>query len=54
MAAAGDGELAGDRGEDAFDFIAEPYQRRYGDHGDEGQDQGIFDQGLASPLLFSV
>ena len=47
MAASRNRELAGDGREDGFDFITEPDQNRNGDNGNKGQDQGVFDQGLA-------
>jgi hypothetical protein len=50
VAAAGDGELTGDGGEEHFDFIAEPNEDGDGDDGNEGEDEGILDQGLAVPF----
>jgi hypothetical protein len=47
VTAARDGELAGDRREDASDFSAQPDQRRNGNDGNKGQDQGILHEGLA-------
>ena len=52
MAASRNGELAGDRGEDALDLIAEPDQHRNGDDGNKSQNQGVFNQRLAFLVLF--
>ena len=49
MAASGNGELAGDRGEDALDLVAKPNQDRNGDDGNKSQDQGVLDEGLTFP-----
>jgi hypothetical protein len=51
MAATRNGKLAGDRRENRFYLAAQSNQHRNGDHGDERQDQGVLDQGLA---FFSV
>jgi hypothetical protein len=44
------GELAGDRRENGFDLITEPDQDRDGDHGNESQNQSVFDQRLTFPV----
>jgi hypothetical protein len=51
VAAAGNRELAGDGGEDDFDFIAQPDQHRDGDDGNKSEDQGVLDESLAFPPL---
>ncbi len=53
MAASGDCELGGDHRENEPDFVAEPDQDRDCNHGDKGQDQGIFNESLTS-FAFSV
>lgn len=47
MAARSNGELAVDRGVDRPNRLAEPDQNRDGNDGNEGENQGILDQGLA-------
>jgi hypothetical protein len=46
VTASRNGQLAGDRGEDDLQLIAEPDQDRNGDDGNKSQDQGVFDEGL--------
>ena len=47
VAASGDGELAGDGREYALDLIAQRNQDRDGDHGNEGENQGVLNESLA-------
>jgi hypothetical protein len=47
VTAFGHRKLAGNRGEDALDLIAEPEEDGNGDDGNKGQDQGVLDEGLA-------
>ena len=48
MAAAGVGQLRGNRGEDGFDLFAQGNQYRDGDDGNKGEDESIFHESLAS------
>jgi len=54
VAASGHRELAGDRGEDDFNFISEPNQNRDGDDRNKSQYQCVLDKGLAFFLLSAV
>jgi hypothetical protein len=47
VTAFGDRKLAGDRGKDALELIAEPEEDGNGHDGNKSQDQGVLDQGLA-------
>ena len=47
MTAARHGELTRDRREHALDLAAQGQQDADGDHGDEGQDQGVLGEALA-------
>ena len=40
------GQLAGNRGKDRFDLLAQINQNRNGDDGNEGEDQRILNEGL--------
>ena len=46
VTASRNGQLAGDRGEDDLQLIAEPDQDRNGDDGNKSEDQGVLDEGL--------
>jgi hypothetical protein len=47
VTAFGHRQLAGDRGEDKLDLIAEPEEDGNGDDGNKSQNQGVLDEGLA-------
>ena len=47
MAAGGDRELAADVREHGLDLVAQGDQDRDGDHGNEGENQGILHESLA-------
>jgi len=51
MAASRNGKLAGDGREDGFDLITKLEQNRDGDHGNESQNQRVFDEGLTFLIL---
>jgi hypothetical protein len=54
VAASGNRELAGDRGEDDPDFVSKPDQNRDGDDRNKSQDQSVLDESLAFPVFFLV
>jgi hypothetical protein len=47
VAASGDRELAGNRGEDGLHLIAQRDQDRDGDNGNESENQGVLNESLA-------
>jgi hypothetical protein len=51
MAAARDCELTADRREYGFHLVAQRHQDRNGDHGNEGKNQGVLHESLASLAL---
>ena len=46
MAAARVGELAGDGRKNRFDLFTQPKQDRNGNYGNEGENQGVFNESL--------
>ena len=54
MAAAGISQLAADGREDALDLVAQGNKDGNGDHGNEGENQGVFHEGLALLALHTA
>jgi hypothetical protein len=51
MAASSNGELTGDGREDALNLAPQGEQDTDGDHGNEGENQGVLHESLALPAL---
>jgi hypothetical protein len=54
VTALGDGDLAGDHREDVSDLASKGNQNGDGDNGNEGEDEGVFHEGLSLSALHAL